>query len=508
MKYYFNILLLINIVFVGCKEDIEMKNVDIVYHLEKDKNHCGNQLIAWVDDKKQILIDFKENRNVFIYLQEDFNNDGALDILLEHRQGCDNLEKEPFKYGGSSYFLMTYDGRKFRKTEEVGKDWNDGIEIKKQNEKLYFTFETSQQNTKESNIGKCVDKKEVFIVDGYNLKRVSTKENTHRKTIKEIHLESYNNYERASLNYDLNNDGIEDYITSYYYNEKHRYMGKKPSHYAGLSIILSNKESLVEVMDERFNRLGVLESKTNGVHDLLINCNTILKWNGHNYKEEGSTNKVLTYKVFAEKGLIVRDSPNGEAIEKLDYGTKVKLIKKTNYNYSWEENEENEHKFREDLKDYQMPYKKIYGFWYNVEFVKKQKKKQGYVFSGFLINLEKQSIFSQFNQNKKEKFDRNFIDISKNQIYFLGFDITFPIKILKENEIELIFTNDKNNYYSFDRDYGAGEKPKEGEPFAKFTLEEDIIKATYYYPKWAKKRSHTLLNSYKLSHGLLIDKKY
>ena len=78
--------------------------------------------------------------------------------------------------------------------------------------------------------------------------------------------------------------------------------------------------------------------KTNGAHDIVVDCNYTLKWNGNsNVYEDELKLKKERYKVFAKKGLIIRGKPAGSPIEKFEYGIEIsKAIFEKQKNKYWE----------------------------------------------------------------------------------------------------------------------------------------------------------------------------
>lgn len=69
---------------------------------------------------------------------------------------------------------------------------------------------------------------------------------------------------------------------------------------------------------------------------------------------------------------------------------------------------------------------------------------------------------------------------------------SFPVKILNENEAELIWGHKgRDCVYEvfFDETFGLSEKeiPQEGKPFAKYKLENEMIKVSYYFEEWVER---------------------
>jgi len=100
--------------------------------------------------------------------------------------------------------------------------------------------------------------------------------------------------------------------------------------------------------------------------------------------------------------------------------------------------------------------------------------------------LQKGSIF------KSWKNDNIEIDITTENLSYVfnGQCVyAFPIKILNDNEVELIWGEiamDCVNDMQFNRSFGLSKEqiPQKGKPFAKYAQEKEVVKVTYYYEEW------------------------
>ncbi|WP_075340589.1 SH3 domain-containing protein [Tenacibaculum agarivorans] len=480
-----------------CKTDkeeiLKQQDVTISYQLKEGKDHCGRQLLANVNGKEQILINYNEKLNLYIQLQDDFNNDGALDVLLENRKGCyDKGEYSYVSHEGSSYFIMTYDGKKFRRTKEVGKAWN-GIEMEMKEEKLHFTIETHAASVYSNTTTlSCDDKEEVFVLDGYNFKRVSVNQVGKRKAITGVDcinlIENQSIVEsRKYIDFDLDNDGHIDQLTLTY--------NKITKGFDKLDVLFHeyNPNRNIAIPKRSIKRLGVLASKTNEVNDLVIDCNEILAWDGEKYKYKPHITLNNRYKVFAKNGLLIRDQPAsyGNVIGKFDYGTEITILEKTDIEMKYNDKEE------------EYP---IEGYWYQTEFIDKESntKRLGYVFSGFLINLDYYSIFSRWGELRISK--QGIIIELHSQCYY-----TYPVKIISDTEVELIWSQDMDCKFKsgLSDNFDLQNVPEKGKPFAKYVWKGDTLKATYYYPEWIKKYNDNypaiFRDTYNLNYASITD---
>ena len=347
--------------FYACKKttdkgvqnnSLSQQSVKISYQL-RSESLCSKELVATVNGIKKIIVNANESLNLNIQLQDDFNNDGALDILLENRKGCyEEGDGGWLKHEGSSYFIITYDGENFIRTKEVGKDW-DGIIMEMQKDKLHFTIDTAQERTYVfSDYISCEDKEEVFILDGFTLKTIAVKTDVRVPDIKGVNYENHLakiswSKEYVNIDYDIDNDGYEDYIRLYF---KKSIKGFDDLYFQSSSL----KNQAIPINKRSVKRVGVLASETNGVHDLVLDCNEVMKWNGKKYVyetvNETDNNK---YRVFAKSGLIIRDQPDGVPIGKFDFGEEITIVEKT--------------KIKKDYYD-EKEERRIDGYWYKTTF--------------------------------------------------------------------------------------------------------------------------------------------
>ncbi|SNR13944.1 conserved protein of unknown function [Tenacibaculum jejuense] len=494
--FKYTILFAFILMFMSCKmnkeETLTQKNVTISYQLNEGEDHCSKQLLASVDGKEQVIVDYDENLYLYIQLQDDFNNDGALDILLEDRKGCHNKgEYSYLSHEGSSYFIITYDGEKFQRTEAVGKAWN-GIEMELKEGKFHFTIETHAtsiySNTEQLS---CNDKEETFVLEDYQWKRVSVDQVSKREAIKEVSCQELIDDSsvveaREYIDFDFDNDGYGDQLILTYNKITKGFDDFDMRLYRG-------NPQRIQIPKRSAKRVGVLASKTNGVNDLVIDCDEILVWNGKKYIYKPKIAPSNTYKVFAENGLLIRDQPAsyGDVIGKFDYGNEITILEKTDI----------EMKYKDKEGEYP-----IEGYWYKTEFLNKETntKRLGYVFSGFLINSDYYSMFS----------DWYLMGISKKGIVLRlhgQCHYTYPVKVISDTEVELIWSQDMDCKFKsgLGDDFGLQHVPEKGKPFAKFTWKGDTLDAKYYYPEWIKKYNENypavFVQKYHLSYSSLID---
>lgn len=131
----------------------------------------------------------------------------------------------------------------------------------------------------------------------------------------------------------------------------------------------------------------------------------------------------------------------------------------------------------EDLSDY-----KTLNLFLNKKIVKKWK------FKTYPKNTKTLSILNNWQNNN------TVIYINSDNISYLFHEqcaYSFPIKILAKNQVELIWGYlGRDCVYDvfFEDTFGLPKDkiPQNGKPFSKYTLENDVLKVTYYYNDWLK----------------------
>ena len=107
-----------------------------------------------------------------------------------------------------------------------------------------------------------------------------------------------------------------------------------------------------------------------------------------------------------------------------------------------------------------------------------------------VINLNEGNISkSIFNSWQNDGIE---IHINSNNVSYLFHGqcvYSFSVKVLNDNEVELIWGyKGRDCVYDvlFDETFGLPKDkiPQNGKPFSKYTLENDILKVTYYYNDW------------------------
>lgn len=241
--------------------------VKIAYYLSKQSLHEKNRLIATVDGDSVELIGFDQNKCLNVYCVGDFNDDGYKDVAVEIVNGCGG------NCCGNAYQFHLYNGHAFVKTHEVGYDWN-GMAIDSSQKHWKFTVETLPQGIAHSEM--CKESVEIWKISGYKLTLLEKRSEEKRLAIKEIRSDAFsaNNTNELTMTFDIDGDGRDDTIKCWYW--------ERWGAIAHWSLLLANGQEVLSTAGGK--RIGILETKTLGFHDLVLDCNTVVKWNGEKYE--------------------------------------------------------------------------------------------------------------------------------------------------------------------------------------------------------------------------------
>lgn len=229
-------------------------------------NDTNSILKAVVNDKVYTLIDSTdfEPNGFSTELIADFNKNGYNDILINYSGGncC-----------GSQYTIFTFNGTKFIKTQKFGSDFNE-IEISESS--IGYNFIVDVINEGAGNTDFCKNKIETYRLNDNSLELINTIQENIFKAVTEIKSADFKDLEddELYLNFDLDGDGKLDIITCSYWERWGRISTWKIIFSSGLSF---SGESTPK-------RIGILNTKTNGINDLVLDCDEILKWSNGKYQ--------------------------------------------------------------------------------------------------------------------------------------------------------------------------------------------------------------------------------
>ena len=239
----------------------------IAYNHTYDDVFENQELKADISGQVHVLIG-KEDKLCFkIEKIADFNKNGFEDVLVRIINGC----------GGNccadSYQIFSYNGQFFKESEIVGYDW-DGIEIIKSTAGYQFIVETVYEGF--GNSAMCHNKVETFRLKDHDFELLNVVEDQKLSALLELKASDFEGKEDEVLllKFDLNGDGKMDTLSCRYWPRWGRMFEWKINFGNGKAFEGSTTPK----------RIGIMATKTNNVHDLVLECDEILKWNGREYE--------------------------------------------------------------------------------------------------------------------------------------------------------------------------------------------------------------------------------
>lgn len=247
---------------------VETEKPVITYRVKKsaDFGDENAKLIATVNGNSVVvgsisyLMGSDNFVNLDIFAQKDFDGDGIMDVLLSDA----NIGSA----GGCNYVFVTYTGNNTFKKSKVIDSWYEPA-LNMVNGRLVLEF-------KGEDLGQEVVKKRYALINGEAVAQSVPKAKAiTASAIKTVNLDNYNTDDSFYL--DLDGDGIDETIRV------------KGSYHAGKDF-----EFYIDGIQYEFSissnwgagNLSLLSTKTNGMHDLMLNHDgrTIYKWNGSTYE--------------------------------------------------------------------------------------------------------------------------------------------------------------------------------------------------------------------------------
>lgn len=226
-----------------------------------------DEIVAYIDGERQVVISPKEDYCYILEDTRDFDADGYDDLLIRDFYGC----------GGSccplsNFFFISYHPEKgFVESDEFGEAGE--TTIKKENGQWTVSLWSA---------GELTPRGFIWIDEKYMLKEgkaVQVYEKIYDKVldalveIKSQDFESMDSFQKTVL-FDIDGDGKKDKLTGDAWGRMNN---------INWTIEFSNGKKAEG--SSSCNRIGVLPSKTKGVHDLVVNLAEVWKWNGREYVE-------------------------------------------------------------------------------------------------------------------------------------------------------------------------------------------------------------------------------
>ena len=239
----------------------------VSYYCKEDE-YGGNELYAKVDGI-EYHIDLYENEDGFVKClhvaeQKDFDGNGVLDALIEDTPGCGNA-------GFYSYYVVSYHDNGYFYTS----DGVTGISYSVENWKGQESIAVE-----DANVGINYDKKYTkinrYVYKDGKLELVETMKLQPMVSLKEMNSYDFHDgkeYDVLRLEFDLDENGVMDYFEFSYWERWDAMM---------MDGLYLNGNRIQETGRGMY-RLGVLSNMTKGMHDLVLDENTVITWDGEKY---------------------------------------------------------------------------------------------------------------------------------------------------------------------------------------------------------------------------------
>lgn len=225
-------------------------------------------LVATVNGKRQILVDKSRKKCLQVVEQRDFDGDGSLDALVEDITACGgNCCPNQF------FFASSLPDGTFAVSDEFASSWVDPV-IEKWKGRWSVVVVSNNEGV---NTERPVETTRRFVLEGGKAVKVEEHQRQDVKAIVEMRSEIFTGNkenETHSFQYDLDGDGKKDTITGTLWERWGRIIW---------TVEFANGKKFSS--NDACKRIGVLATKSNGVHDLVCDQDTVLRWDGSAYNK-------------------------------------------------------------------------------------------------------------------------------------------------------------------------------------------------------------------------------
>lgn len=225
-------------------------------------------LVATFNGKASILINKSKGKCLQIVEQRDFDGDGSLDALVEDITACGgNCCPNQF------FFVSARPDGTFAVSDEFADSWKDPVIEKWKGHWSVVVVSNNEGVNRE----RPIETTRRFVLEDGKAVKVEEHQRKDMKAIVEMRSEIFKGedpQETHTFQYDLDGDGKKDTITGKLWERWGRILW---------SVDFANGKSFSS--NDACKRIGVLSTKTNDVNDLVCDQDTVLHWNGAEYKE-------------------------------------------------------------------------------------------------------------------------------------------------------------------------------------------------------------------------------
>lgn len=236
----------------------------IEYFVEKSDDSMYSVLRAKANGNTYTLIDKSKEMCLAVTDQRDWDGNGLIDALVERITAC----------GGnccpnSYFFVSARDNGRFEVSDDLADSWREPV-IEKW-KRVWSVVIVSTNEGVNTDRPKEVTRRFV-LRDGKGVK-VDQSLRKDMESILEMSSEIFKEPTgEHSIKYDLDGDGKNDVISGTFWERWGRIFW---------AVRFANGKEFKT--DTACKRIGVLKTKTNGVHDLVCDQDTVYRWTGDEY---------------------------------------------------------------------------------------------------------------------------------------------------------------------------------------------------------------------------------
>jgi len=237
----------------------------IQYSVEQKDGSMYSTLRVRVNGKTRTLIDQSKEQCLAIVDQRDWDGNGLKDALVRRITACGgNCCPDEF------FFVSALPNNEFKISDELADSWNDPVIEKWKDHWSVVIVSNNEGYT----TNRPVEIKRRFILDEGKGVKVEESQRKEIKSLLEMRSEIFKGgNEENNIQYDLDGDGKKDTISGRLWERWGRILWRVE--------FANGKQFSTETACKR---IGVLGTKTNGVHDLVCDQDTVYRWNGTEYQ--------------------------------------------------------------------------------------------------------------------------------------------------------------------------------------------------------------------------------
>jgi hypothetical protein len=222
-------------------------------------------LLATANGRSRELIGQSQQKCLRIVAQQDFDGNGSTDALVANVQGCGgNCCPDSF------FFVTSQPNGGFQIGKEFAESWSDPV-VEKWDGRWSVVVTSNNEGI---NTDRPVETTRRFVLEKGQAMAVQEHHKVDIQAIVEMRSEMFANPDEThTIEYDLDEDGRNDVVTGKFWERWGRIIW---------SVRFANGKEFTSSVGCK--RIGVLATRTNGVHDLVCDQDDVLHWTGTRYQ--------------------------------------------------------------------------------------------------------------------------------------------------------------------------------------------------------------------------------